>query len=101
MEFNLGSSFYDRPAFIPSPNGYYKLSPCIVENVRHNVFSHNVCVGSDELNIPIEEEQIITLKSYKIEEISDQTDQLPLKSLKDYTNIELLEELEKRTKSNT
>ena len=80
------TGFSDKPVFIPGLNGYYKLNNCFIE-----------CI---ELHISADREHTITLKAHKIEEVDDLFNQNSTKNLDDYTNIELLEELEKRTKSN-
>lgn len=99
------SGICNRPAFIPGPNGYYKLDPCIVESIEYNThMEHFSCRGGlTSQSVAAHVEQTITIRAGGMEEIGDPFDHSPIieKSLDDYSNLDLLKELEKRTKTDS
>ncbi len=87
-----------RAAYIPSSNGYYKLDPCIVESI--DVEAVHFCHGRGLIvnNTQMIQDRTITLRVHKMEEIDDPFNHIPEVLLSNFSNLDLLKELEKRTK---
>ena len=87
----------DDVAYISCSEGYMKLNNIITMEINYEVFIHeSMMLCGDRMAQEIVE-QTITIKSTDVEMVED----IPFTKLSNFSNIELLEELEKRTKSNT
>ena len=85
-----------RPAFIPAPNGkYFKLNKCRVLEVECQHFSSRG--GMKMHNATIIIDQTIRLTAVEIETVED----IFSNSIDSFSILELLKELEKRTKTDT
>lgn len=88
------------PAYLPFNDGFYKIENCIVKEVQHEHYrDHCHTLRGDSFYVDRGSSEItITLRCFgNMEEVELPEWNVKVSSLDTYSNLELLEELEKRT----